>query len=371
MKQFVGIFGRMFKVFIATALLVPALAAGVAAAGTHRLHYTIKDLGTLGGLESYGYGINNRGQVTGEASTAGGAVHAFIYGRRGGMQDLGTLGGSDSGGYGINNSGQVTGYSYISGEAAPHAFLFSRWTGMVDLGTVGGNFSWGNSINDFGQVTGEYYDGFDSSYHAFLFSASTGTEDLGIIGTDFSQGQGINDSGQVAGVYYDDNAGLAANYHAFIDSPGTVMKDLGSLGAPGYSWSYGLAINNFGQVTGWSSTATTGTPGLSNSAPVHAFLYDAWTGMEDLGTLGGTNSYGYSINIRGHVTGYSDIPGDSGQHAFLYRDGKMIDLNTLLPRSSKWTLLSGYGINDRGQITGYGLIKGQTHAFLMTPVRYR
>ena len=91
----------------------------------------------------------------------------------------------------------------------------------------------------------------------------------------------------------------------------------------------------------------------------------------DLGTLGGTNSYGYSINIRGHVTGYSDIPGDSGQHAFLYRDGKMIDLNTLLPRSSKWTLLSGYGINDRGQITGYGLIKGQTHAFLMTPVRYR
>ncbi len=324
MKQFVGIFGRMFKVFIATALLVPALTAGVAAAGTHRLHYTIKDLGTLGGLESYGYGINNRGQVTGEASTAGGAVHAFIYGRRGGMQDLGTL---------------------------------------------GGNFSWGNSINDFGQVTGEYYDGFDSSYHAFLFSASTGTEDLGIIGTDFSQGQGINDSGQVAGVYYDDNAGEAANYHAFIDSPGTVMKDLGTLGAPGYSWSYGLAINNFGQVTGWSSTATTGTPGLSNSAPVHAFLYEAWTGMEDLGTLGGTNSYGYSINIRGHVTGYSDIPGDSGQHAFLYRDGKMIDLNTLLPRSSRWTLLAGYGINDRGQITGYGLIKGQTHAFLMTPVR--
>jgi probable HAF family extracellular repeat protein len=130
-----------------------------------------------------------------------------------------------------------------------------------------------------------------------------------------------------------------------------------------------LAINNFGQLTGWSSTATSGVIGFSNSAPVHAFLYGEWTGMEDIGTLGGTNSYGYSINIRGQVTGYSDVPGDSGQHAFLYRDGKMIDLNTLLPRSSRWTLLAGYGINDRGQITGYGLIKGQTHAFLMTPVR--
>ena len=51
--------------------------------------YTITDLGSLGG-DSYAYGINNSGQVTGVYYTAT-AYHAFLY-SNGAMRDIGNPG---------------------------------------------------------------------------------------------------------------------------------------------------------------------------------------------------------------------------------------------------------------------------------------
>ena len=70
------------------------------------------DLGTLGGNQSFGRGINDAGQVTGYSITSTGETHAFLY-SNGQMMDLGTLGGAGSGGYAINNAGQVTGFHYL------------------------------------------------------------------------------------------------------------------------------------------------------------------------------------------------------------------------------------------------------------------
>src|SRR2546422_508927 len=90
--------------------------------------YTIRDLGTLGGSNSVGYGINASGQVTGNSYLSPGdsAQHAFRTTATGRVSDpgtdLGTLGGSDSYGVGINASGQVTGYSSITNNNANHAF---------------------------------------------------------------------------------------------------------------------------------------------------------------------------------------------------------------------------------------------------------
>src|SRR6476469_1942690 len=76
----------------------------------------ILDLGTLGGNESYANFINERGQITGAALNAipdaftidlfigATQVHAFLW-EHGSMQDLGTLGGPDSIGYYINDRG--------------------------------------------------------------------------------------------------------------------------------------------------------------------------------------------------------------------------------------------------------------------------
>jgi len=84
--------------------------------------------------------------------------------------------------------------------------------------------------------------------------------------------------------------------------------------------------------------------------------------MTDLGTLGGTNSAAYAVNNNGQIAGYSQSASEA-THVFLYTGGKLTDLGQYnidtVPAA----------INDSGQIlceadqTGTGNI----HAFLLTP----
>jgi probable HAF family extracellular repeat protein len=91
---------------------------GIARASFHDGQEMI-DLGTLGGDESWAYGLNNLGQVAGWAELPSGIYHAFVWADADGdgwsssgeMQDLGTLGGLFSAAYGINDSGVIVGYA--------------------------------------------------------------------------------------------------------------------------------------------------------------------------------------------------------------------------------------------------------------------
>ncbi|MBK8688346.1 MAG: DUF3466 family protein [Betaproteobacteria bacterium] len=95
----------------------------------------MKDLGTLGGQNSYGYGINASGQVTGESSTrSGGEARAFLY-SDGTMQDLGTLGGASSSARGINGSGEIVGWATAGWGGRPRAFVYSGGM-MYDLNSL-------------------------------------------------------------------------------------------------------------------------------------------------------------------------------------------------------------------------------------------
>jgi probable HAF family extracellular repeat protein len=89
--------------------------------------------------------------------------------------------------------------------------------------------------------------------------------------------------------------------------------------------------------------------------------------MKDLGTLGGPGSFANAINNSGEITGWSTSAG-AAMHAFLYRRGTMIDLNDVTPKGLGWTLEYGAAINDRGQIAGFGFVNGLPHAFLLTPI---
>src|SRR5215203_287460 len=82
--------------------------------------------------------------------------------------------------------------------------------------------------------------------------------------------------------------------------------------------------------------------------------------VEDLGTLGGSRSWASAINDSGQVVGYSYLAGDQNNHAFLYKDGKMTDLGTLGGTSSE-----AKGINKSGQVVGWSdNSSGERHAFI-------
>ncbi len=310
--------------------------------------YRVTDIGTLGsGSWSFAYGISPDGQAVGYSYTTGTSIpHAFLW-SGGTMKDLGTLGGTASYSYAVNASGTVTGSSGITATDY-HAFL---WAGgsMIDLGTLAPfTSSGGHDINSAGQIVGTLTETATTDQQAFLYSNGSMTELGALPGMSSSNGEAINDNGMIVG----ESRGNGYAYRAFSYLNG-VMTDLGTLAGGGAS--YAKDVNLVGQIVGY---ATTG-------AGTRAYLYSG-EAMKDLGTLG-TDSYAYGINDSGLVVGESRLASGT-VHGFLYSEGQMIDLNSLISADSGWLISSADGINDAGQIVGGGRTPtGQWHAVLLTP----
>ncbi len=125
----------------------------------------VQDLGTLGGTRSEAYALNEQGQVVGYSTTATGARHAFLWTPGVGMRDLGVLAeGLGSVARGINDRGEVVGEATLPIPAIPrnpetHAFLWTPAGGMQDLGALGGEFtsSVAYDINNTAQIVGRSY----------------------------------------------------------------------------------------------------------------------------------------------------------------------------------------------------------------------
>lgn len=307
---------------------------------------SIADLGTLGGGQSQAIGLNNAGQVIGDASTVNDLeTHAFLF-QGGTLIDLGTLGGAFSTAVAVNEAGQVAGYSYLRGNNELRAFLHTGGA-LVDLGTLGGTFSSAVDVNSQGQVIGIATTAYDLETHPFLYSQGR-MIDLGTLGGPTASAFDLNDAGLVVGDSLTDDY----ETHAFLYLGGT-MFDLGTLGG---SFSSAFAISELGQIIGHSFTSGDGED--------HAFLH-AGGAMQDLGTLGGTYSLPYALNNRGQVVGDAT---DASENTlpFLWQNGTMADLNSLLPPNSQWQLFAALCINDAGQILGYGLYQGSFAWYLMT-----
>jgi probable HAF family extracellular repeat protein len=156
------------------------------------------------------------------------------------------------------------------------------------------------------------------------------TVELGSLGGGQSEATAVNDRGQVVG--YSQTA--AGPFHPFLWQHGT-MTDLGVL-VPGPD-EFGTAtdINNNGQVVGYSVVDQT-----EDQAIVHAFLWRRGT-LIDLGTLGGHSSQASAINDRGEVVGWSSTA-DGKIHGFLWRNGTMTNLG----------VHTAADVNDGGQVVG-------------------
>src|SRR3569832_1886703 len=234
-------------------LLRSATIASLLAACSSGFAVTITHLsgGSPGGFVQAS-AINNSGEVAGITvfSTPSPATHAFLY-STGVMTDLGTLGGFASFGWGINNVGQVTGasayhpisFTLAPGESYtdPHAFLYSHGV-LADLGTLGGSYSVGLAINDVGQVTGAWTT-VAGDQHAFIYSSCTMTD----LGPRTQAGHGINNAGQVVGVSTDG--------YSFLYTNGTLI-DLRTFGF----FDRAVDINDNGQILGTNGTLLSDLP---------------------------------------------------------------------------------------------------------------
>jgi probable HAF family extracellular repeat protein len=214
-------------------------------------------LDSVMGRQSFAYGINNAGVITGSLSTGTcggpftpcptglGDTHAFVY-KGAGLTDLGTLGGDFSEGRGINNRGEIVGGSNVTAGGLTHLFLFEHGA-MHDLGTFKGNSTGGSAINDRGQIIGsaEKIVQPQGLPIGFLFSDGQYHRLPAFKGGTYSLPGGLNNWGAVVGTSDVFGGGPT---HAFLDIDGALI-DLNNIVEPSLPLlTSAAAINDKGQI---------------------------------------------------------------------------------------------------------------------------
>jgi probable HAF family extracellular repeat protein len=279
-------------------------------------------LGTLGGNESDGVSLNDHDQVAGWAENAvpdpvsmlghGTQDRAFLW-QNGKMRDLGTLGGPDSFAWFINDSGQVAGVSYTDATPNPvtqqpdtHPFIWQDGK-MRDLGSLGGSvptFGGVSGMNDRGEVVGQSDLAGDQAAHPYLWNGKQ-MIDLGTLGGDFAGASGLNENGAVSGI-----SDLAdGTHHGFLWENG-VLHDLPPLAGDPCSNAFS-APNARNEVVG-NATDCQGFP----------FAAVLWRHGQpvDLNTLIAPTTLHLTeadhINDRGEIIGYGVLP-NGNVHNFL------------------------------------------------------
>ncbi len=352
-----------YRLGLGLGLALAASAAAVAQNGAQLIPmYELIELRAEADGQSRAYAVNNTGQVIGWIE-AGEKRHSAQWHNRVTTDLHGTvhfdlqhpLFDQDySEAYDISNGGQIVGTARTAIECPPtfvitNAFVL-RPAVLTDLATPYPGDALANLLT-LGNPCATAYD---------------------------SAAVGISNSNYVVG-WADREDGET---HAFLVTPrdgqfvadlnedvvNDLMIDLGTLAASD-PVSSATAVNDAGQVTGYSYTLSSGgigsyhafllTPldGDGDGLPDQWFVGDHGVNelMTDLGVLGGSNSWGRDINNNSEVVGESDFDAASGAHythAFFWHDGTMTDLGTLRDDPHDG-FSAASAINNAGVIVGW------------------
>jgi probable HAF family extracellular repeat protein len=354
--------------------------------------------------QGVGNGINNEGDVVG---TLNGVFqpyiteHAFLY-KGGKLTDLGAPTASvDSSAVAVNDFDEVAGSIFLISSGftiGADAFFYKNGQWVVfATGVPEGVYAQVNAINNQGEIVGSYpapnLPPYSFATHGFVYRNGI-LVDLGTLGGIDSYASAINSAGQIVGIA-DNTAGEG---EAFIYSNGRMQSVGGPLTSSVVSYRIKatttktttttfdpFAINDHGWIgvdfsTSTITTTTTSTETTTTgNDSTYAALYINGK-LYNLGTLAGfTGSRGASINnsgtVVGNLLGNITTPNDvyvGVTGGFVYSNGRMYDLNTLL-ETVGWKITGVGQINEAGQIAATGTYGGQTvtYALLLTPVPVR
>jgi uncharacterized protein (TIGR03437 family) len=362
--------------------------------------YTIQDLGTLPNYPACAAtALSQAGNVTGYCLSQLGAsllnspvTHGFLY-SKGAMTDLNLSAESTPVPTAVNDSGVVAG-SYLtvsignaSGSLSSAAFIVQRdGTQLQVPSSLQALLPFG--LNNAGQLVGSQVAISGESLNIFINSKAVLYPIAGgavtILPTPSSTGGGVafgvNSTGAVAGGSIG-QGGTVFNPLIWQNNKPQALPILS-----GYQQSAAVSINDSGVAAG-AAFVMDFDELTDPTGQAHAVLFNTDASVTDLGVLpNDRSSFATGINNSGTVVGFSDAntPDFTLQlaaifyepqpiyRAFVYTNGKMYDLNTLLPNGSGWTLSFAAAINNVGQITGTGMVAAangpEEHGFLLTPV---
>lgn len=249
-------------------------------------------LGTLGGNKSYAYAVSDNGVVAGTSNNIANETRAFRWTKTGGMQDLGAL----------------IVYTYTS---------YAR--DISSDGTV---------------ITG-------TSFHAFRWTESSGMQDLGSLDTTTSPSFADAISYDGSTIVGSSEAKGGGYFTSFIWTENDGMNQLHDQVVSNYAF----GISGDGNVIVGS---------IAHQNALRAFKWTESTGIQDLGTLGGSESRALSANEDGSViVGYATNSSDN-KRPFRWKESTgMVELPTLGTESEALDV-SGNG----RYVVGYYIING-------------
>jgi probable HAF family extracellular repeat protein len=324
-------------------LLVLMVASTAAQGGTAATAYEFSALPSLGGTQASALGINNRGEVVGDASTKGSTdANPVMWTPRGEPHQLDTRVGSAQG---VNDDGTIVGivnYAYA-------AYWKAGVEHLLDVSPPGRAFA----INAHGTMVG--VDEMNPTYMTKTRAVHYG----GLPGSIWDQGLAINDRMDVVGqsflyVYPRSTTVAHVHLHDHATMPLPSLADQGTA----------FGINGHGLIVGQNWTYD------ANSQYVVSYAVQ-WIQMQPVKLPWDTDfAAALAVNGEGRIVGWGRAA-DGTSHAVLWKDGQPVDLNRYLApswRDNGWVMTSANAINDRGWMAGDMTgPSGQTLAWVLRP----